>query len=424
MSLDIDRINQQLLIFAKEVRVAFDNKDYLLAKDILLSKVLKLAPNVPLALSDLAFAESKLGNHLTAYNHLMKAIQVSGTCVNSAIYDELVSVTQKLHRYEESRYYAKLSLKVKKEEVSKEKVTIFPIPSMAPPGLSHDKSKNLICYSLFGQLPRYCETAVINSRIALQIYPEWTCRFYVDDSVPKNIIQRLEANGAQIVYVTEEQKKISGLFWRFFVFDDKDIQCFIIRDADSLLSYKEKAAVDEWLSSGKWFHIMRDAYEHSELILAGMWGGYTGILKNMEELITKHFSNLPILNKTIDQVFLRQIIWPTVSQSVIVHDNYMLEPNSFCYPDYPISEIEKIPYFHIGMIDSGIKTTKFYLDKAYIGYVRWFLKDEHGNEVCSYISLSKLYLNDYIVEVNLPYHYSLKVAENQWQISYHLIDKN
>ena len=46
---------------------------------------------------------------------------------------------------------------------------------------------------------------------------------------------------------------------------------FVSRDLDSLFSHREQAAVEEWLKSEKYFHIMRDHPAHDEVILAGLW---------------------------------------------------------------------------------------------------------------------------------------------------------
>jgi hypothetical protein len=51
-----------------------------------------------------------------------------------------------------------------------------------------------------------------------------------------------------------------------------------VRDADSVLNLRERLAVDDWLASGRWFHIMRDWWSHTDLVLAGMWGGVAGVL--------------------------------------------------------------------------------------------------------------------------------------------------
>ena len=39
---------------------------------------------------------------------------------------------------------------------------------------------------------------------------------------------------------------------------------YLMRNLDSRLSIREKLAVDEWVSSGKRFHVMRDHPSHSD----------------------------------------------------------------------------------------------------------------------------------------------------------------
>ncbi|RRN01547.1 hypothetical protein EIM44_08435 [Bibersteinia trehalosi] len=416
-------LNAQLEKIAKQVRKLLDSHEFETAKHILLTQALNLVPNHQIVLSDLAYCEKKLNNPLQAYRYLMQALD-NNTVIDPEVYDSLTSTCFSMKRFEEARYYAKLSLRRKKELLVQLPPEIFPLPAEKAPGLSHDKRKNIICFSLFGSSPRYCETSVLNVELAKKIYPEWTCRFYLDESVPAEVVLRLEKAGAEIIKVTPAQKKISGLFWRFFIFDDPSVQCFIIRDADSMLSYKEKAAVEQWLSSGKWFHIMRDALEHSELILAGMWGGYSGIFGSIENLSEKFYRKLKVLNKTIDQHFLRTL-YPTVAQSVLIHDNYLLDPDSHVFPDYPLSDIEKLPYFHIGMIDSSINTASFSLkEKSHVNKVRWYLKNQQNQEICSYISPVKEREGEFVVDVNLPYFYSQQIAQGNWHFSYSILGEH
>lgn len=416
----IAKLNSRLYLIAQNVRKLLDQRQFEEAKQVLLSQALPLVPNHQIILSDLAYCEKSLKNYEQAYRYLIQAIEHNSS-LSAEIYDSLASVCFAMKRFEESRYYARLSLQRKKEILQEEKIVAYPLPTTNAPGLSLDKRQNVICYSLFGNLPRYCETAIINVELAQKIYPEWTCRFYLDDSVPTEIVARLEQKGAEIIRITPEQEKISGLFWRFFIFDDPNVQCFIIRDADSLLSYKEKAAVDEWLASGKWFHIMRDALEHSELILAGMWGGYSGILANIQILSQSYYDNLKVLNKTIDQHFLRTL-YPTVAQSVLIHDNYLLDPASKPFPDYELSEIEKIPYFHIGMVDAGVETTSFTLqDGRQASQIRWYLKNQQDNEICSYVADVQQENGEFLVRLNLPYFYSRQIAEGNWWFSYMIL---
>ncbi len=46
------------------------------------------------------------------------------------------------------------------------------------------------------------------------------------------------------------------------------------RDLDSLVMPREWAAVEEWISSGRAFHMMRDNPEHGASFLGSAWGVY------------------------------------------------------------------------------------------------------------------------------------------------------
>lgn len=415
---NVQQINETLAILARQIRQAFDRHDYATGKQILTEKVLKIAPNHPIALSDLAFCENKLGHHIEAYQCSMIALKYISPNDLKALaeaYDTLVNICFALHRTEEALYYARLSIKTKKQQVAELNPKIYPLPKQLNTGLHQDKQKNIIAYSLFGALPRYCEVAVINAILAKSIFPQWTCRFYIDDSVPQHVIQRLKLHDAQVIMIDKTKHPYSGLFWRFLVLNDPDVHCFIIRDADSLLSYKELYAVNEWLNSGKYFHIMRDGYGHSELILAGMWGGYTGIFPDIHQQMMTYFHHLKVLNKTIDQHFLRNAIWATVKQNVLIHDNYMLEEGSIIYPEYPLSDIEKIPYFHIGMVDCGNYEVFTEVSDKNAQQVEWFLYN-NTQLICSYQSrVIHTEEKSYIV-LHLPYFYSEKIKQQEWHI--------
>lgn len=416
---NVVQINEQLAIIAKQIRHAFDRNDYQLGKLLLLDKVLKIAPNHPVALSDLAFSEYKLGNYTEAYDYLMTAIKFTPAeklDYLAEIYDNLVNICLSLHRKEEALYYGRLAIKTKKQQVIQLNPELFDIPTQPAIGLHTDKSKNIIAYSLFGQLPRYCEVAVMNAILAQSLFPQWTCRFYIDNSVPSHVIARLKLHQAQVIEIDKNKIPYSGLFWRFLVLDDTDVHCFIIRDADSLLSYKELYAVNQWLNSGKYFHIMRDGYGHSELILAGMWGGYTGIFRNIHQIMCEYFGTLQVFNKTIDQHFLRKVIWATVKQSALTHDNYTLDENSHIFPDYPISDIEKIPYFHIGMVDCGSNEVMTEILDKTAQEVEWSLYN--GDIlICTYQNNVIHSTEKSYIILHLPYFYSEKIRNNEWYIT-------
>ena len=343
-----------------------------------------------------------------------------------------MEICEEMNKIEESSYYSKLLIKLKKKEAN-ETQKVFKIPCENPTennlknsfGKDYDNEgdnrKSVISYSLYGNSPKYCEVAILNVKLAKSIYPEWKCRFYVDKTVPEEVISRLKQENVEIIFVNQEQSEIPGTFWRFLVIDDESVDKFMIRDADSLISYKEKAAVKEWLNSGKYFHVMRDSRMHNELILAGMWGGYNGVIKNMFGLMKDYLKEDMDVNRISDQVFLRKRIWKTVIQSALVHDSYHLGKEGKPYPDYEISDIEKIAFFHIGMIDSNSCTIKTEIEiKA--KKVKWYLKNENGEIICSYDSFIKKENGKQIIEINLPTFYSSKIKSNKWKISYEVLE--
>ena len=59
---------------------------------------------------------------------------------------------------------------------------------------------------------------------------------------------------------------------------DPTVEKFLVRDSDNDLTMRERFAVDEWISSQKPFHAMRDHPLHRDPVLAGAWGGNNELL--------------------------------------------------------------------------------------------------------------------------------------------------
>jgi hypothetical protein len=182
------------------------------------------------------------------------------------------------------------------------------------------KSRNIIAFSLYGSIAKYLDGAIRNAVVAASLYPEWTCRFYVDDSVPKAATARLAHEGAQLRKVDGLPAARFGTFWRFLVADDPEVDRFLLRDSDSCVSLRERAAVEDWIQSGKPFHVMRDGFAHTELVLAGMWGGVRGVLPPLLPALIDFSQSAPF-SRTADQAFLRERVWPTMRGQTLIHDS-------------------------------------------------------------------------------------------------------
>ena len=178
--------------------------------------------------------------------------------------------------------------------------------------------KKIISFSLWGDNPKYTIGAIRNAELTPIIFPGWTSRFYCGKSVPNDIIKTLVSLPDTEVIMMEVDGDWTGMFWRFYACEDSDIM--LSRDTDSRLSNREKLAVDEWLESDKDFHIMRDHPYHNTEILGGMWGVRNGLLNNIKLLINEYVKGD---FWQVDQNFLKQIIYPIVTDKSFIHDSYL-----------------------------------------------------------------------------------------------------
>jgi len=177
----------------------------------------------------------------------------------------------------------------------------------------------VITFSLWGTDFKYLIGAIRNAELARQIYPDWVCRFYVSELLPIGILETLrDLENVQVIEMPFKGDWRS-MFWRFTAIDDEDVEVMISRDADSRLSHREKAAVDEWLASDKGFHIMRDHPYHGFPVLGGMWGIKKGTIPSMTQLVEAWDQKDEY---GTDYKFFAASVMPLVEDNKLVHDEF------------------------------------------------------------------------------------------------------
>jgi hypothetical protein len=115
--------------------------------------------------------------------------------------------------------------------------------------------------------------------MAPAVYPGWTVRVYYNSSVPLPVLYELR--GLDVEVVDMSSSPLPAMQWRFLPMDDAEVSHFIVRDADSRLSVRERDAVKEWMQSGRAFHMMRDHPHHRLQFMGGMWGATGGAVPEM-----------------------------------------------------------------------------------------------------------------------------------------------
>ncbi|KAK7083274.1 hypothetical protein SK128_007041 [Halocaridina rubra] len=120
---------------------------------------------------------------------------------------------------------------------------------------------------------------------------------------------------------------------------DPTVDVLAVRDSDYKFIERDKAAVDEWLESGKMFHVMRDHPQHNINVLGGMWGARWD---NLVYRDNKRIIRLPppspqqvreirnkmlqaaynLSDKGMDQTILGKLLWPKMKRSLVAHDSF------------------------------------------------------------------------------------------------------
>ena len=309
-----------------------------------------------------------------------------------------------LEQYEKAKAYGLRALSLRDQEYNRQpagfKSTIM---------IDDDRQINVISFSLFGGNAKYCECAVLNCIAQKTLYPDWHCYFYVDGTVPENVLRRLKQHGGQVVFVNEAQKTWPGPMWRFMAYDMANVKRIIFRDCDSVISLREAQAVEAWIESGKQFHMMRDGGSHTELILAGLWGVCQGALPQMHGLITE-FLRKPVANKHFaDQYFLREFVWPYARQNLLQHDSIFEFLGGIPFP-----QKERPNGFHVGCNDATphFNATVDAIDGAIATWQMLDISVVPERLVCAYPAI----VNKGKISSHIPGTYAKKLSAKQWVI--------
>jgi hypothetical protein len=180
----------------------------------------------------------------------------------------------------------------------------------------------VITFSLWGNIPIYNIGAIKNVELAKQYYQDFECWFYIHSpTVPENtIIELKKFENVKIIFKDGDLNTTKPMMWRFEAIDDPNVEVMMSRDTDTRILLREKLAVDEWLQSGKLFHIMRDHPYHGNHIQGGMFG--TKKNPNIPSLCNLINNYRQIGVRNYDQDFLKDIIYPIIKNDSFIHASF------------------------------------------------------------------------------------------------------
>ncbi len=288
--------------------------------ELFLRRLLTIHPNDAEILENLAVVISRQNNRGDEAELLLH--RVCALRPDSAnAWDGLAKELARSGRHQEAQRAGERSLDLKTASAK-------PLPDWSPPSgspqvflqrLGRAKGMRRISFSLWGSKARYLRGALRNALLIPDLYPGWQARFYLDASVPEDFVGLLHELGTEVKMMPPGQSQRQKLCWRFLVANDPAVGRFLVRDCDAVVNQREVRAVQQWLDSDRWFHVMRDWWSHTDPILAGMWGGIAGVLPDLAALLAGYS---PAARETanVDQWFLRDVLWGSIHPLALVHD--------------------------------------------------------------------------------------------------------
>ena len=276
-------------------------------------------------LLNLGVLTSRAGDHQKSVAYMKELIEIDPN--NAVAFDSLASSCSRLRAFDEARDAGTRALVLKDAACARiAKAGTFPAQGPAA-WLAGQGKADVVSFSLWGADPRYLRGAVDNALQVAEVYPGWRARFYVDESMPGEIREVLDGLGAHVVLERPGQALRERLTWRFKVANDPGVGRFLVRDVDAVVNPREAWAVAQWIASDRWFHVMRDWWTHTDLMLAGMWGGVAGVLPDLARSL-KQYTPATVETPHIDQIFLRDRVWPLIRGQCLVHDRYFSPPGA------------------------------------------------------------------------------------------------
>lgn len=161
---------------------------------------------------------------------------------------------------------------------------------------------------------------VENAWLMPRIYPGWECHCFYGLDVPFPVLETLIKLGVKLHPMGLPWKQ--RMFYRLLIHDVPGVDRYLIRDADSRISMRERRCVDEWIKSCTVLHTIHDHPYHIRPIQGGMFGVWRSQFRgpSMFDLIKSIGLDWPMIDKWgRDEEFLEAVLWPLVKDSVCEH---------------------------------------------------------------------------------------------------------
>ena len=198
---------------------------------------------------------------------------------------------------------------------------------------------NVISYSLFGysdvtpkncfEFHAYLRGLMINLRMNRLLYPDWKMFLALDESTYKGEFKQLfielqDKFGVIIKVMPDNKQLCMKMLWRLLPIWERNVQRVLCRDLDSVATYREAQAVQEWIEEEHSIHCITDSISHNIPMMGGMIGFHVESFQNRTnnykwDQIESYAANYDMTKKGADQKMLNECIYPKICHSATEH---------------------------------------------------------------------------------------------------------
>lgn len=230
-----------------------------------------------------------------------------------------------------------------------------------------------ISYSIFGYNKQkdpncfdhdcYVRGLMVNVRFNRIVYPGWVNVLNIDGqsySAYRKLYDWLQNKGYIVINICDEDDPLClAMLWRmktvFSYTHPYWIYSHVLcRDIDSICTYREAQAVQQWIQEDKTAHCITDSISHNIPMMGGMIGFKPADLSSRlgvnswEELINLG-GGMSFKRKGSDQDFLNKYVYPKVAESVTEHFVLGMRHNlpeadgrHYAIPDVEVENVDPI----------------------------------------------------------------------------------
>lgn len=187
--------------------------------------------------------------------------------------------------------------------------------------------KKVVSFCLYGSAATYIIGMRENMKLANEIFTDWNVYIYYNSTVPTKYIEEFQKSGAYCYLcenIGENKCNWEGMFWRWYPLEDSSVDYWISRDADSRLTKRELIIVNEWISSGKTLHCIRDHRCHYNKIMGGLFGinnnNFRKLYKidKIHNIISNNYKTYKERPYNVDQIFLNSTFWNLINKDDVM----------------------------------------------------------------------------------------------------------